>query len=279
MFEHFTFGAQAQTNHHEDISASPTDTSFPSPIEAPPASVCPFESWEAGPFQEGMNDIVNQLSSHSLLHDSEEPQASIWRDSQPLSPAFDPFTEEELSYVSTTRGMAIVHHSTKSMPNTPLMASSHSGTLACRRLQRQLNVQLQSSANHTRDINALVESMIVNNSQCNLRKSTSRPYLLSLPSKRHDTEEPLIQTTEVEAQVPTLHEDEGFGDFDDPSTLMKEEVSLRRASTPTGIRKHSLRYRASAECVGSNVIVGPNGRLKVRSVPRMRKRKVVRVPE
>jgi hypothetical protein len=304
MFEHFTFGAQAQTNYDEDVSASPTDTSFPSPIEAPPQAVSPFDSWESSPYQQGLNDIVNQLSNHSLSHDSEEPQRSLWQEPQLPSPdSGDPFTEEELTYVSTTRGMAKVHHSTQSVPNTPLMAPSSNGSVACRRMQRQLNVQLQSCSNHVRDINALVEDMITSNSQCRLHKSTSQPYLSSPPpsrhgeedlvgnitefeprppSSRHGEEDLVVNTTEFEPRHISVDEDEGFGDFEDLSTLLKEEVSLRRASTPSGIRKYGgLRYRASAECVGANGVMGPNGRTKVRCVPRMRKRpsKVIRVPE
>ena len=283
MFEHFTFGAQAQTNNDEDVSASPTDTSFPSPIEAPPQPISPFDSWESSPYQQGLDDIVNQLRNHSLSHDSEEPQRSLWQESQLPSPdPDDPFTEEELSYISTTRGMAKVHNSTQSMPNTPLMAPSHNGSVACRRLQRQLNVQLQSCSNHVRDINSLVEDMITSNSQCRLHKSTSRPYLSSPPSSRHEEEDLVVDTTESEASHISVDEDEGFGDFEDPSTLLQEEVSLRRASTPSGIRKYGgLRYRASAECVGANGVMGSNGKTKVRSVPRMRKRpsKIIRVPE
>lgn len=282
MFEHFTFGAQPQINYDDDVSASPTDTSFPSPIEAPPSSISPFDPWNSSPYQEGLNDIVNQLNNHSLSHDSEEPQQSLWRDAQLPSPEYDadPFSEEELTYVSTTRGMARVHHTTQSVPNTPLMPPSQSGSVACRRLQRQLNVQLQSCSNHMRNINSLVEDMIVSNSQCRLHKSTSRQYLSSPPPSRHGMEECVIETTEFETPNIVVDEDEGFGDCEDQSALLKEEVSLRRASTPIGIRKYGgLRYRASAECVGNNGAIGSNGRMKVRSVPRMRRRKVVRVPE
>jgi len=277
MFEHFTFGAQAQTNYDEDISASPTDTTFPSPIEAPPQSVS--DPWES----RGINDIVNQFGNYSLSHDSEEPQQSIWPDSQFPSPDFDPdpFTEEELTYVSTTRGMARVPHNIHSMPNTPLMSPSQNGSVACRRLQRQLNVQLQSCSTHMRDINALVEDMIVSSSQCRLHKSTSRPYLSSPPPSRDGSDALVVDSTEFDTRpVIVVDEDEGFGDFEDPAIIMKEDLSLRRASTPSGIRKYgALKYRASAECVGGNAVIGPNGRKKVRCLPRMRKRKVVRVPE
>ncbi|TVY81111.1 hypothetical protein LSUE1_G007312 [Lachnellula suecica] len=275
MFESYVFGScTSQTKYDEDISASPTDTSF-SPIEPSPDSISPFSSWEISPFQGGINDIVNQFSNQSLSPDCEEPQRSVWQHSQLASPDFedeDPFTEEELTYVSTTRGMARVHHTTQSMPNTPMMAPSHNSAVACRRLQRQLNVQLQSCSNHMKDINALVEDMITTNSQCKLHKSASRPYLQSPPPRQHASDDLVAESTEIETRI---HEDEGFGDFEDAATMMKEEVSLRRASTPIGIRKYGgLRYRASAESVGASL----NGKTKVRCVPRMRKRKVISVP-
>lgn len=59
-----------------------------------------------------------------------------------------------------------------------------------------------------------------------------------------------------------FHDDESLGDEG-------METSLRRASTPSGIRKYGgVRYARSAD------IVSIGGRVKVRSVPRMRRRKV-----
>ncbi|TVY86356.1 hypothetical protein LAWI1_G008767 [Lachnellula willkommii] len=279
MFENFTFGAQAQTKHDRDIPASPTDTSFPSPVQAPPQSFS-FDSGESGPQQQGLNDIVHKLSNHSLSLESEEPQRSIWHETQLSSPDrdMDPFTEEELTYVSTTRGMTRAQHKThSSAPDKPLIPSSNNGSVACRRLQRQLNVQLQSCSNHMRDINTLVEDMITSNSQCNLHTSASRPCLESDPREEEDS---VVDLLDYEPRRISVDEDEGFGDYDE-SLFIKEELSLRRASTPTGIRKYGgLRYKSSSESVGASGMVA-HGRTKVRCVPRMRKRdkKVVRVPE
>lgn len=282
MFENFTFGAQAQTTYDRDIPASPTDTSFSSPVEASPQSFSPLDSWESGPQQQGLNDIVHKFSNHSLSLESEEPQQSIWQETRLSSPDcdMDPFTEEELTYVSTTRGMARVKHKThSSAPDTSAMPSSNNGSVACRRLQRQLNVQLQSCSNHMRDINTLVEDMITSNSQCNLHKSASRPCLSSPPPSIHGEEEDsVVELLDYEPRQISVDEDEGFGDYEE-STFIKDELSLRRACTPTGIRKYGgLRYRSSSESVGAGMVA--NGRTKVRCVPRMRKRnKVVRVPE
>ena len=69
--------------------------------------------------------------------------------------------------------------------------------------------------------------------------------------------------------------DEGF--YEDEGFAEEEiEFSLRRASMPSGIRKYNgMRYGRSAD------IVNIGGRVNVRSLPRMRKRKVqvARVPE
>ncbi|TVY33505.1 hypothetical protein LSUB1_G008722 [Lachnellula subtilissima] len=282
MFENFTFGAQAHTKYEGDIPASPTDTSFSSPVEAPPPYFSPFDSWESGPQQQGLNEIVHKFSNHSLTFESEEPQRSIWHETRLSSPDcdMDPFTEEELTYVSTTRGMTKVQHKAhSSAPDAPLTPSSNNGSVGCRRLQRQLNVQLQSCSNHMRDINTLVEDMITSNSQCNLHKSPSRQYLSSPPPSIHGEEEDLVvELLDYEPRHISVDEDEGFGDYEEP-TFMKEDLSLRRASTPTGIRKYGgLRCRSSSESVGTNGMAS-NGRMKVRCLPRMRKRdKVVRVP-
>lgn len=270
MFEHFTFGAQAQIQDDE-VAASPTDTSFPSPIS--PQSF-PFQREESSG-STSINDIVHKLTNSSLKTD-ESSQQSIWKNQLP-NPEFniDPFYEKELSFVSTTRGMATVHYS--NLLQTPLPPPSKNGTVACRRMQRQLNVQLQSCSHHVRDINALVEDMIVHNSQCTLRKSGSKPFLSSPPPSSGGRDELEIDM-DFDGPDLTVDEDEGFSE--DPVILMKEELSLRRASTPSGIRKHNgIRHKASVESAGGNGPVMINGRVKVRCVPRMRKRQVKPVPE
>ncbi|KAH8687796.1 hypothetical protein BGZ60DRAFT_425657 [Tricladium varicosporioides] len=269
MFEHFTFGAQAQIQYEEEEAASPTDTSFPSPIS--PQSF-PFQ-WEESSGVTGINDIVHKLSSSSLKHD-ESSQPSIWKDQLP-TPEFnmDPFYEE-LSFISTTRGMATVQ--CRDLLQTPVPPPSKTGTVACRRMQRQLNVQLQNCSHHVRDINALVEDMIVHNSQCTLRKSASKPHLSSPPPSVGGRNELEIDM-DFEGPDLTVDEDEGFAE--DPILLMKEELSLRRACTPSGIRKHNgIRHKPSVESIGNGPVM-INGRVKVRCVPRMRKRKVKPVPE
>lgn len=276
MFDNFTFAAQAQTTHDE-VLASPTDISFPSPLSPPPTSFFPTQL-------DSVSDIVDQFSKQSLYPESENelPQQSIWQsredDERPtldLDQDMEPFSPEELTYVSTTKGRITINAwELQPLPNTPTLPHPKSGTVACRRLQRQLNVQLQSCSNHVRDINALVEDMIVSNTQCRLHTSPSRLQLSSPPPSRPSGL--VVDTTEE----PPPFEDEGFAEIDDSVWGIEEEMSLRRASTPSGIRKynHARWWRSSAECVNSPVM-GTNGVMKVRNVTRMRRRKVKSVPE
>ncbi|KAH8818203.1 hypothetical protein F5882DRAFT_388511 [Hyaloscypha sp. PMI_1271] len=285
MFEHFTFAAQAQpTDQQEEmISTSPTDISFPSPASATRQSSLP--PWS--PYQQDTVDgIIHKFSQQSLRREDEElPQPSVWqgRDDALPSPDFDmddEFTPEELSYTSTTRGMITVPVPTytQSLPSLPSLPCPQGGTIACRRLQRQLNVQLQASSSHIRDINALVDHMIVTNSQCTLHKSTSRSYLSSPPPSRAGREDLVVDTTGYRFQGRNIpDEDEGFSEIADEDWGIEEEMTLRRASTPSGIRKYGvMRWRGSAECVAA---INAAGRTNVRSVPRMRRRKPKSVPE
>jgi hypothetical protein len=287
MFEHFTFGALAQpTDQQEDISPSPTDLSFPSPTSAQSPS---FQSWSPCR-HDTVEGVAHKFSQQSLCpEDDESLQQSIWHDrcdelpspdfEQEVAPEFAP---EEMSYISTMRGLISVpgpiSSSTQSLPDLPTLPHSRGGNLACRRLQRQINVQMQSSSTHIRDISTLVEDMIVTNSQCRLHKSTSRPYLSSPPPSSDPRDELVIDTTELQSPERTLTlDDEGFSEIADEDWGVEEEMTLRRASTPSGIRKHGIiRWRGSADCVAA---VDAAGRTKVRSVPRMRRRKPRTVPE
>jgi hypothetical protein len=267
MFEHFTFGAQPQTPYQvlNDAFPSPTDTSFPSPLTPPPVSF-PFPS---NPTQAGINDIVAKLSQQSLQQKSRDQlvqQFQAWQNDDDIVVDDGDVGNPSDRITQTT-----------SVPTTPVLLPR--STISCRRLQRQLNVQLQSSSRHIRDIHTLVEDMIVSNSQCTLRNITSRSYLSSPPPSRgRDVVDNLaIDPSEFdEARIGPDDVDEGFCDDESFGVDEDMELSLRRASTPGGIRKYNgIRYGRSADyvCIG--------GKLKVRSLPRMRKRKtqVSRVPE
>jgi len=281
MFEHFTFGAQALTQYdREDLSASPTDTSC---IQRPPTSF-PFPDLQGN---QVFDDIVSKFGQQTLRpEDNEDAQPSKWADTLESSTFDDddPFTEEELSYVSTIRGLTTVHFS------VPSCAPAHINNIASRREQRQQHTQLQACSSHIRDINALVEDMIESSSQCTLRKSTSKPYLPSPPRSRAGSNILTIDDLTVdemdeqqEKQVP-YDEDEGFAEMEEVPTLQEEEMSLRRASMPSGIRKNNVWYKASSDSLisaASSISASRRDRFNHRCVPRMRKRKtkVARVPE
>ncbi|KAL2071191.1 hypothetical protein VTL71DRAFT_12426 [Oculimacula yallundae] len=284
MFEHFTFGAQAQTRYlePEDVMASPTDCSYPLTPQAPTSY---FPSMDP---TAPMSDIMNAFSQQTL-HPDETPNRSIWNDSI-ASPNFsidDEFTPEEMNDVPNTTS------STSSLPNLPHPRTSTLSTVACKRLQRQLNTQLQSCNTHRKDISSLVEDMLTTNPQCRLHKVSSRPHLASppsglVPSSKAELEAELA--IEVQAQPSadfadraiSPDEDEGFAEMDDPYGLLafEEEVTLRMASAPSGIRKYNVvRWRKSAECMGTSGASVPVARMKVRSMPRMRRRKPETVVE
>lgn len=124
-----------------------------------------------------------------------------------------------------------------------------------------------------RDINALVEDMISSNSQCRV---AARPFLLSPPPSRGREPEKsnlVVDPSSVFDEVdgsrtgPEDVDDEGFCE-DNFGEEEEMEMSLRRASAPSGIRKYNVRYGRSAD------VVNIGGKVKVKSLPRMRKRKV-----
>jgi hypothetical protein len=278
MFEHFTFGAQAQTQAQEDWEASPTDISISEPNSATSSSF-PFE-WEDS--QTALSTIVHQMSRQSLSHENETSHPSIWQtQSGPIidyDDQCDPFNIQDLNFVSTTRGMAKVKASYTDVAPITLQPPSNNGRVACRRIQRQRNTQMQTCATHVRDISALVEDMVDGNSQCTLRQSTSKPNLgcsqMNSAKRVEDNSDYNHLYYENRGISPDPEpEDEGFAEMEEQIAAMKEEVSSRRrAYIPSGIRKHNaLGYRKSIEAMNSySQIV--NGKLKVRSLPRMRKR-------
>lgn len=91
-----------------------------------------------------------------------------------------------------------------------------------RRLQRQIHSRMQCSASHLRSVHALVEQMISEGNQCKLSptpKRAAKDYF----SVEHDSS--------------------------DESGDSETEMSLRRASMPSGIRKERIPYRGRADKV------------------------------
>lgn len=243
------------------MSASPTDTSFPSPPSSPTSSSfdCSQTDSTMDSTQSAINEIMHKLSEQSL-QSRETVEFAPWATSPPPSrPPSSHGTDEQMPYTSSSASS-----SSTSLPN--LYAVSNSKGFACRRLQRQLNVQLQSSATHIRDIQTLFEEMVASNSHCLVHKPSSTSYRSSPPPPRPSRPVGLIvDPMDFDSPpIPDITIDEGFHEPDH----FEEEITFRRASAPSGIRKYNtLKWSRSANCV----VMG--GRLIVRSVPRMRKRR------
>merc|ERR1711900_109420 len=186
-----------------------------------------------------MTDIVDKFSQQTLIPD-EAPHRSIWSDSLP-SPDFssndsidDEFTPSEMSYVSTTRGTSTLPSSspissTSSLPNLPHPRSStNTNTVACRRLQRQLNVQLQSCNTHMKDISTLVEDMLTTNTQCRLHKTPSRPYLSSTQS--HTQPPPpsgLVPSSKASVTDMVKGNGKGAGSGEEEGQQLKDDAAAK----------------------------------------------------
>ncbi|KAG0652981.1 hypothetical protein D0Z07_0114 [Hyphodiscus hymeniophilus] len=246
MFDHFTFAAQPQTHLLDEAFPSPKDTSLPT-VPRPQTSF-PFHTNQN---QCEINDIVAKLQQQTLQQRSRDElvkRFKAWRMESPNALEID---EEETE--SSEEGT-----DTASLPSTPTFTS-----VSCRRLQRQLNVQLQSCEIHVRDIGALVENMITSNSQCRVI-NVNRPFTPSttLPEEGEMEVDPAEEFHETREEDVDEGYCEGVVDEDEET-----EMSLRRASAPTGVRKYNIRYGRSAD------VINIGGRVKVRNVPRMRRRR------
>ncbi|KAB8290196.1 hypothetical protein EYC80_011065 [Monilinia laxa] len=259
MFENFTFGA-APTNPYQcddDVQPSPRDDSFPVPI-SPSTNSYPFFN-DYNP-SSPLDEIINQFDQQSLSYEHTRSTQSR----QYISPT--PSLSEDSEMSSPI-------NATQSVPTTPT-SPPRNGVSTCRRLQRQLNVQLQCSNSHARDISILLEDMLVNNSQCILRKSPSKDSIGYSPMFPLEvdcgTQNDWNELEALRARRRWLHTVVNDVDAAHVEGGNWEKVddclSLRRASTPSGIRKHGLRCRTSMESVGGV-------RSKVAKAPRMRIRK------
>lgn len=273
MFEYFTLGADAPDRFHRDISLSPTDNSFTGPV--PPISShnsCTPSHPEMSATPTYMNEIMRRLRNQTLQTGDDVMGQPEW-----TSPS-DTYPDDEMNFQYT---LTRTHHS---LPDIHCTSAPRKSPIACKRLKRQLNVQLQSSKTHMRDVKALVEDMIKTNSQCVLREAASRttnttstttPTTLPTPplscTTRTGSATATIDPRIFDEWPPTPDVDEGFHEGDDPEFDKKplEKFEYRRASAPGGIRK--LDFAAECERGVNHIVIG--GRVLVRSTPRMRRRR------
>jgi hypothetical protein len=267
MFDTYVFGTHIQTARAaatclEEITASPTDCSFPLTLTRPTCTRRCIATRPQGP----INEIVHQLAEQGLVvPENLEPPVRC----RPASSSISESTTEALVVDDTPTipgAVRIAQRATRSLPNLRPVISHTRGTVACRRLQRQLHVQLQSCSNHIREISTLVEDMVTTQAQCRLHR-----FPLPSPENEHHL---IVPDLRGDQPVMSLDVDEGFIEMDEdedlPQLIIDDEMTLRRASTPSGIQKYSVaRWRKSSECVSA---VNVHGRAKVRCVPRMRRR-------
>jgi hypothetical protein len=137
-----------------------------------------------------------------------------------------------------------------------------------RTLRRQQSSGLGTTEpSSSRTTQSLVESMISSGSQCNVHSAP-------LPTPTSATRRgPIIEpapNVSLDLSCVGLEVDEAYCEGNEPDdeelAWIENMISLRRARSPGGIRKHGLlRYRPSAE-------VGLRCANAVRNRPRMRKR-------
>lgn len=256
MFENFTFGAAPVNPYQCDhVQLSPRDDSFLVPSSPSTNSYPFFEDYQPS---SPLDDVINQFGQQSLSYGN--PRYTQSRQYTSPTPS-----------LSEDSGISSPTDSTRSVPTTPT-SPPRGEALACRRLQRQFNVQLQCSTSHVRDISMLVEDMLSNGSQCNLRKSSSKSLVVSpvssleVDSHTQNNWDHLENEMARRRWLDTVVTDADEAYVGDNWDREEDCLSLRRACTPTGIRKQGLRCRTSTESFGGV-------RAKIAKVPRMRVRK------
>ncbi|KAI0206772.1 hypothetical protein F4808DRAFT_6830 [Astrocystis sublimbata] len=140
-----------------------------------------------------------------------------------------------------------------------------------KRPRRGTDTRLHKSASNHRML-GLMTGMIENGLQCNVQNSTPTSPIQPLPTSSAFP----TYMRNIEAQSPVdchqysdrmqLEVDPGFDELDE-ETLLNDNLALRHASTPAGIRKFGfLRYRSSSEAA-------QQCKNMKKSVPRMRRRR------
>ncbi|KAK2625883.1 hypothetical protein QTJ16_005195 [Diplocarpon rosae] len=276
MFDHFTFGTYPHTlpPSTQDEALSPTDTSFPPAAASKPRSGSYVGQQSGLGPREGISEIVQRFEQQSLQghadprtdDDDTSADASTWIASSPTFSIDSSSSSTDHEYEFAPRGIACIPGTRGCPPSCPDL---HTRTVTSTRLQRQLNVRLQSCQSHMRDIASLVEDMIANSEQCRLRSAPSRhrrPTDSGTAAGRHDRER--LRGGGCGVGVGVSEDDEGFADMDDELgsacvLAQEEKLTLRRACAPSGVRKKT----------GLDAGCGRRSTGKVRSAPRLRRRK------
>ncbi|KAI1120756.1 hypothetical protein F5Y10DRAFT_117475 [Nemania abortiva] len=139
-----------------------------------------------------------------------------------------------------------------------------------RRPRRSTDTRLHKSASNLRMLD-LVTGMIENGVQCNVQTSTppspsKTPSSSAFPTSIGCIDPPDPMNPHIPPGRMDLEIDMSYGPLDE-ETLLNDNLALRHASAPAGIRKYGfLRYRSSSEAAQAC-------KNMKKSVPRMRRRR------
>ncbi|TGJ84939.1 hypothetical protein E0Z10_g3846 [Xylaria hypoxylon] len=161
-------------------------------------------------------------------------------------------------------------HFDSMVADAPSNDKSLAKTNDAKRSRRATDVRLHKSASNLRML-GLVTGMIENGVQCNVQNSTppsptgTSSKSVAVPASMRYIEPQDATDSHLLSGRMQLEIDMGFSELDE-ETMLNDNLALRHASTPAGIRKFGfLRYRSSSEAAQSC-------KNMKKSAPRMRRR-------
>ncbi|RYO92286.1 hypothetical protein DL766_001777 [Monosporascus sp. MC13-8B] len=135
-----------------------------------------------------------------------------------------------------------------------------------RKLRRQTDPRFQQNP----WLENMLTTMVENNVQCNVQRSSPDPPALGLPSSislLRASAQPgdCSQSEQADDVLMDLAVDANYCEGDD-EILLNDTIALREAGAPAGIRKPgALKYRSSVDA-------GSHSRHMKKNIPRMRRR-------
>ncbi|OIW23696.1 hypothetical protein CONLIGDRAFT_140143 [Coniochaeta ligniaria NRRL 30616] len=292
MFEHYTFGMQAQPVRRRSRELSPREAAAAgeqcqSQCPSPPLSATTVSpSTRTGRDSKSAPDSIDslaqelskqnlQLDRANLAHLQIQLSSPLLSPSAPCMPPIPPCLtlkiDDERRPRQDSRRRRPSPPALPTLSHTPMEVDQPPIAADEKRLVRQRSSQFHNNPNNSQAIQTLVEGMIASRSQCNVHR-VSPPALTLTSAKRVVPISDPDDDIKLDLECMDLQVDEAYANG--PSSdaekeekfLIETMTSLRRAAAPAGVRKPGyLQYRASADSALSCANV-------VRSRPRMRKR-------
>ncbi|KAI0538829.1 hypothetical protein GGR58DRAFT_279157 [Xylaria digitata] len=227
------------------------------------------------------NGEATEETGRDMVFQCEQMSMQLQPQPQPSepTPALDPIQEHSMSCDPCPSTIPPLYdnlqppdpvHFDNIVAEAPSDNKSPSKTNDAKRPRRATDVRLHKSASNLRML-GLVTDMIENGVQCNVQSSTppsptgTSSTSLAIPASMryvepHDSVDSHLLPGRMQLEV-----DMGFSELDEEA-LLNDNLALRHASTPSGIRKFGfLRYRSSTEAAQSC-------KNMKKSAPRMRRR-------